>query len=292
MEELRGQLAEALPGSVAAMMRAAGFTNEKDFFKAVEAGQIMANDVLPKFAVELKKVANTNGALTLATQKTRAEMNRFFNELTYAKDSIFQAGMAKGLNYMFGTLSDILKDLAPVSKAFGQAFQGALTTVSAAVKILLSPLNILVEAFGLLGFTDKTTGAIWQVVGSGGALYLMARGFQAITVAITGTNIALLTTLRRMAMLATPLFVAEDLYVGAKGGKSALASGGSLSAGNLVGQSWMDRYGVFWGNQRMANGETQLRITFDSEEAKKFVEVTATGVTQKQQATLASETGG
>lgn len=286
------QLAEALPGSVAAMMRAAGFTNEKDFFKAVEAGQIMANDVLPKFAVELKKVANTNGALTLATQKTRAEMNRFFNELTYTKDSIFQAGMAKGLNYMFGTLSDILKDLAPVSKAFGQAFQGALTTVSAAVKVLLAPLNILVDAFGLLGFTDKTTGAIWQVVGSGGALYLMARGFQALTVAITGTNIALLTTLRRMAMLAAPLFVAEDLYVGAKGGKSALASGGSLSAGNLVGQSWMDRYGVFWGNQRMSNGQTEFRITFDSEEAKKFVEVTATGVTQKQQANLASETGG
>lgn len=278
-------------GTVQAMMRAAGFSNEKEFFKAVEAGQVMA-DVLPKFAIELKRMAREGGALDKVINKTRAEMNRFLSDLTRAKDVIFQSGLDQGLAYMFGTLSDILKDLAPVSKAFGQAFQGALTTVSAAVKVLLAPLNILVDAFGLLGFTDKTTGAIWQVVGSGGALYLMARGFQAITVAITGTNIALLTTLRRMAMLAAPLFVAEDLYVGAKGGKSALASGGSLSAGNLVGQSWMDRYGVFWGNQRMANGETQLRITFDSEEAKKFVEVTATGVTQKQQANLASETGG
>ena len=259
----------------------------------MERGELAATeDKFLAFANGLSKAANANGALGAVTQKTRAEMNRFFNEITKAKDTIFQGGMDEGLSYMFNNLGQVLKDLAPVAKAFGAAFQGSISTLTGAIKVLLAPLNILVSAFASLGFTDDTTKGIWKVVGAGGAIYMMTRAFTYLTAAITGTNVALLTTLRRLALLATPLLVIEDTYVAATGGKSALGAGGSLSAGNLLGQNWMDRFGVFWGNQRMADGSTELRITFDSEEAKKFVEVTTNGVTQKQQAVLRSEDGG
>jgi len=53
-EELRGQLGEALPGAFGIMAKAVGVT-EQELSKMMKAGELLASDVLPKFAKQLEK---------------------------------------------------------------------------------------------------------------------------------------------------------------------------------------------------------------------------------------------
>lgn len=52
-EELRGQLGEALPGALGIMAKAVG-VNEKELAKMMKNGDLLAKDVLPKFAEQLE----------------------------------------------------------------------------------------------------------------------------------------------------------------------------------------------------------------------------------------------
>ncbi len=52
-EELRGQLGEALPGSLGIMAKALGVTEQK-LGEMMKAGELLASDVLPKFAKQLE----------------------------------------------------------------------------------------------------------------------------------------------------------------------------------------------------------------------------------------------
>lgn len=282
------QLAEALPGSVSAMMRAAGYTSEKDFFKAVEAGKIMASEVMPKFADELKKVARTNGALEATTKKTRAEMQRFFNQLTYAKDEIFQGGMDDGLSYMFSTLSDTLENLKPVAKALGGIFKGAVSALSGAFKLLVAPIEIVVQSiaglWGMLGLGGAGN-KVWEIVGAGGILVLLASRFAFIRNAVFGVNVQLLGMLANLARIAIPLLVIEDVWGSIQGKKSVTGQGGAWSAESLFGKSfaWMDR-------PLNSFGETKVVVEVKGEEAAKFVTATVDKTNQQRAAINQTET--
>jgi tape measure domain-containing protein len=256
-EELRGQLAEALPGSVAAMMRASGFTSEKDFFKAVEAGKIMASEVMPKFADELKKIARSNGALEATTKKTRAEMQRFFNQLTYAKDAIFQGGMDEGLSFMFGTFADTLESLKPLAKALGGIFKGTVSILTASLKLIITPLEIITQAvshlFGMLAGdkASKWGEKIWAIVGAGGTLLLLATRFKFIQNLITGVNGGLLLMMRRLATIAAPLLAIEDMWAGFNGKDSYTLDAMNYGKSQRMGQSPAPEgfWGKVWSSQ-------------------------------------------
>lgn len=207
-------------------MRAAGFTSEKDFFKAVEAGKIMASEVMPKFADELKKIANTNGALAATTQKTRAEMQRFLNQLTFAKDTIFQSGGDDGLSYMFKSFSEILEGLAPLTKALGGIFKGVASVIAASMKLIAAPIEIVVQTisklWSALGIGDHGTTKFWAVAGATGTLVLLATRFKMVKDIIGGINTGLIAMMLNIARIVAPLLILEDIWVGVNGGKSQL----------------------------------------------------------------------
>lgn len=72
-EELRGQLGEALPGAFGIMAKAMGVT-EKQLGKMMKDGQVLASDVLPKFAKQLEityGIENVKRIDTLATAQSR-----------------------------------------------------------------------------------------------------------------------------------------------------------------------------------------------------------------------------
>lgn len=266
------------------MMRAAGFTSEKDFFKAVEAGKIMASEVMPKFADELKKIANTNGALAATTQKTRAEMQRFLNQLTFAKDEIFQNGMDSGLATMFATFADILEGLKPLTKVIGGLFRGMVSTISGALKLVITPVEILVNSlaglWNMLGVGDESNSKIWAVIGGGGTLLLLASRFEMIRKIILGTNTALLAMLATLARIAIPLLVIEDIYGGLQGKTSATGAGGRWSAQGILGDSfaWMDK---------PLNQLVTIEVKGD--EAAKFIQTTVEKGNQAKTAATQSE---
>jgi tape measure domain-containing protein len=78
-EELRGQLGEALPGAFGIMAKAVGVT-EQELAKMMKAGELLASDVLPKFARQLEK---TYGIENLhKVESLTASQNRLTNAWT------------------------------------------------------------------------------------------------------------------------------------------------------------------------------------------------------------------
>ncbi len=220
-------MAESAPGSVEALAKAFGFTDTAAFRKRVEQGGLQLDaDKAKAFAKELRLIANANGALGEVTQKTRAELNRFLNQLTYAKDEIFKGGMDKGLSYMFSKLAESIENLAPAAKAFGAIFRGVVSVVTGAVKVMLVPFEALSDVisglWGLLGAdTYGIGGKIWSVIGAGGTLALLASKFKLIQYVIGGANVTLLALMRNLARFALLPLLAEDVYSYTQGRDSA-----------------------------------------------------------------------
>jgi tape measure domain-containing protein len=83
-EELRGQLAEALPGSISVAARAMGVTTQ-ELGKMMQAGEVMAEDLLPKFAQQLS--AETAMGVSGSARSAQTAINKLNNEIT-----LFQQG--------------------------------------------------------------------------------------------------------------------------------------------------------------------------------------------------------
>lgn len=283
-EELTGQLGEAMGGSVQAMMRAAGYSNEKDFFKAVELGKVLTKDVLPKFSQELKNMSRAGGALDKTMESTPAQFTRFMNALTNAKLAFYDNGMDKGLSTVFSDLADIISNLNPLIKALAGLFRGAAGIISSSIKLIVTPVEILVNSvaglWNMLGFSDGTNSKIWAAIGAGGTLLLLASRFEFIRKVIMGTNSALLLLLANLARIAIPLLMIEDVYGGLQGKVSATGAGGRFSAQNILGDSfaWMDK------------PLSQLvTIEVKGDEAAKFIQTTVDKGNQAKSAATQSE---
>lgn len=229
-------MAENAAGSVDALMRAFGYTDSAQFRKRIEQGGLqLTPDKAKAFAKELSKVANSNGALGAVTQKTNAQMQRFFNTLTEAKDNIFQNGMGQGLSQMFSDLSIVLKDMSPLFKAIGGAFKGFVSTLSLGLRFIMAPIGLVVDLikglWSALGVGDKGTQFFWAVAGAGGTIVLLATRFKLVETVLKAMNIQLLIGLRRLALYLAPLMAIEDVYSTLKGRKTITSTAieGALS---------------------------------------------------------------
>lgn len=91
MEELRLQLGDRLPGAMQAAANGAGVT-VAELTKMVESGQVLAEDLLPGMAEELKKLYATGGKV----EGYVAWWNRFTNAITEAAGQIGQMSIVSG----------------------------------------------------------------------------------------------------------------------------------------------------------------------------------------------------
>lgn len=78
-EELKGQLGDALPGAVNIMARALG-VGVGELSKMLEQGQVLADEALPKFAIELQKAYGVEGVSRI--DNLSAAQSRFESEIT------------------------------------------------------------------------------------------------------------------------------------------------------------------------------------------------------------------
>ena len=105
MEELRGQLAERIPGAFQIAARSMGVT-EQELFKLISTGQLAATDFLPKFAAQLS--SETAGGVAGASNTVQAALTRLNNAITeiqVAAGKEFQGTLAMGMNVLGGALS-------------------------------------------------------------------------------------------------------------------------------------------------------------------------------------------
>lgn len=75
-EELRGQLGERIPGAFQMAARAMGMTT-MELGKAMEKGEVLSSEFLPKFAAEMRKTFQTDAEKNVNSM--RAKMNRMEN---------------------------------------------------------------------------------------------------------------------------------------------------------------------------------------------------------------------
>lgn len=153
-EELKNQLGERMPGAIQATARALGmFTEEgtadtQALFKAMENGELVADEVLPLLAEEMRRTAETGGALDNAMNNTSASINRFRNTLWNANRTFNEAGFDEAVGNLFGTMSRAIAEAEPLWILLGRATQFVGSALEAPIElfgILASKLGFATE---------------------------------------------------------------------------------------------------------------------------------------------------
>lgn len=164
-EELRGQLGERIPGAFGLAAKSMGVT-EKELGKLLETGKVTAEDMLPRFANELRKTFGATAAKGPTTLNGR--INILKNTINEIQRAIlgggglelltgFFEGANKGLQLLQGNLGrfikDHFKDMMSFLNLFGINLPNALKIGAFALKAFLG-INSLVTA-GLLTTVEK-----------------------------------------------------------------------------------------------------------------------------------------
>lgn len=124
-EELKGQLSEALPGSVGLFVKALndmkGVTNltEQDLFKLMEDGKLFSKDILPHVAKQMKEAARQGGALDKAMKSNRASWQRLNTSMQNAMNVFFTSGFGNSLTNAFDSISAAIDGSGGAFEMFG-----------------------------------------------------------------------------------------------------------------------------------------------------------------------------
>ncbi len=117
MEELRGQLGEALPGAMQAASRAMGVTTE-ELIKMVSNGEVLATDLLPKLATELNRSFGTEAPDTL-----NAGLARLLNQVTLTLTKFGETGAIDAFNAAFAALGTTANAVGVVLSGVQESFE-------------------------------------------------------------------------------------------------------------------------------------------------------------------------
>lgn len=134
-EELKQQLAEALPGAVGLFAQAMGYgsTEMAQFYKDLEGGKFDGQDIV-RFGEFLK--SNFAESAKIAGDSFDAMLNRFYNSLSYAREAFANAGLMDGL-------MSFMKD----AQAFFESDDGKqfVVQIGQAAEMLLNVFGMIVR---------------------------------------------------------------------------------------------------------------------------------------------------
>lgn len=143
-EELKGQLAEALPGATQAFAKALGLT-EKQLFDKMKNGDVKASDALPKFAKELGAQINSRGGWKAIQDSTQTMLGNLKNTWNNSLTDIFK-GSENGLQDFTRSLTNLLNALGGTGKTLGEGLGSLMTDMSHGVDSL-TDISYRVRAF-------------------------------------------------------------------------------------------------------------------------------------------------
>ncbi|HRU10857.1 MAG TPA: tape measure protein, partial [Thermoanaerobaculia bacterium] len=141
-EELRGQLGERLPGAFTMAAKAMGMTTQ-ELGKALQMGEVLAVDLLPKLADALR--ADLKEAAEEAAQGLQAQMARLSTAWFDFRAVISDSGVGEGFARLVGTLAEWLQWLASnwhavmaaIYASFRDATEKLLGLINAAIDVQL-----------------------------------------------------------------------------------------------------------------------------------------------------------
>ncbi|WP_457808974.1 tape measure protein [Kushneria sp. EE4] len=171
-EELKGQLAEAIPGAVGDAARALGYVNKdgtanvQKLQDELQKGNVQATRLLPRLAALWSQQSREGGALQQATQSTRAKENRLTTQRTLSNIVLNESGLDKGYSRILTELKETTAEAGPALKALGDAF-GSIA--DGAIIPAIDRMGKLANKVGTFYLANKET--IKSVLGTINQLY-------------------------------------------------------------------------------------------------------------------------
>lgn len=217
-EELKGQLAEAIPGAVQIFARAMNVPVAQ-MFKMMENGEVLAQDVLPKVAKELERAAKAGGALEKQMRSSASAQARFVNAWERFLKTFFESGVDEDLAVMFNGLAKALTVLVPIMEKIGKVFRFAFVPIEG-LYLLFKEMNPMLKTIivSFLAFTAALFG--WAKI-------------MAVMSFLKANPLFIMLTLLFLLL--------EDLWVMSRGGKSALGRLGE-ALNNLIAPEVWDKF--------------------------------------------------
>lgn len=187
MEELRGQLGEALPGALQAAANGMGITTQ-DLIKLAEAGQLTASDVFPALAAGLTQLYGTAPAAQTLSQEIANIKNAFVEmaanigeaggldalktgaevaQAALVNVDITLVGLGKTLGIVMGAIATM--DFSHVKEAFAEVqreAQDKLLKAAAHNSVLRSEIEATGTAAQKAALAARQHGAATQQAGS------------------------------------------------------------------------------------------------------------------------------
>ncbi|WP_017993836.1 tape measure protein [Rhizobium leguminosarum] len=163
MEELRGQLGDALPGAFEIAAKSMGKTTA-EFSKMVANGDVLASDFLPKFGAAIRQ--ELGGSVDEASQGAQAAFNRLGNAFFDLKAKMAEAGFIDVITDAVTRLTDQMNDPATADGLKGFAtllasIASAAISAASALGDFYTSANKAIERAG-----DSAFGAIFGEEGS------------------------------------------------------------------------------------------------------------------------------
>ncbi len=206
-EELKGQLAEAVPGMVQVFAKATGKT-EQELFDAMKKGALKSADTLQKVTQELNKQITAKGGWKAISESTQAQLGNLKNSWNTTLDSIFR-GSENGLQDFTRSLTTLLNALGGSGKSLGESLGSLMSDMSSGVDSL-TDISYRVRAFfdevtlAYRGLTDEQKKVV-DALGSGliNSLKVLA-GVIAVNkvVGVTRSIYGLMTAITRLGQVA------------------------------------------------------------------------------------------
>ncbi|MDF8429918.1 tape measure protein [Escherichia coli] len=222
-EELKGQLAEAVPGMVQVFAKATGKT-EQELFDAMKKGALKSADTLQKVTQELNKQITAKGGWKAISESTQAQLGNLKNSWNTTLDSIFR-GSENGLQDFTRSLTTLLNALGGSGKTLGESFGSLMSDMSHGVD------NLTDISYKVRGFFDEVTLAYRSLNDTqrkivDGLSDGLIDGLKMLAVAVTAQKAA--NVAGGLLNLANAVTSFGDAVNKAKAGKAG-SSGGALS---------------------------------------------------------------
>lgn len=222
-EELKGQLAEAVPGMVQVFAKATGKT-EQELFDAMKKGALKSADTLQKVTQELNKQITAKGGWKAISESTQAQLGNLKNSWNTTLDSIFR-GSEDGLQDFTRSLTTLLNSLGGSGKSLGESLGSLMSDMSHGVDSLTD------ISYKVRGFFDEVTLAYRSLNDTqrkivDGLSDGLIDGLKMLAVAVTAQKAA--NVAGGLLNLANAVTSFGDAVNKAKAGKGG-SSGGALS---------------------------------------------------------------
>lgn len=128
-----------------------GITTEattQALFKAMENGELMADEFLPVFSEKLLEAANNGGALEKAMNNTGAAIGRFQTNIFLANKQFNEAGFDRGVRDLLNTMSTFIMESEELWRFLG-------STAGFLAQALRAPFEVLTDLGEVFGFVTE-----------------------------------------------------------------------------------------------------------------------------------------